>query len=91
MSPGVAYTRVKYLRVWDIQGPLKREEADVPRLWRRRRQEMNLLPSAYGHLTAGIKCMQEADAGRLPDFALVKEIELPSRWWEGGPTAKPTG
>ena len=34
--------------------------------------------------------LQEADAGRLPDFALVKEIELPSRWWEGSLNAKPT-
>ena len=28
-------------RPQNVQGPLKREEADVPRLWRRRRREMN--------------------------------------------------
>ena len=35
--------------------------------------------------------LQDADAGRLPDFAQVKEIELPSKWWEGSLNVKPMG
>ena len=57
VCPKMGHVKPTRERPQNVQGPLKREEADVPRLWQRRRREMNLSPSAYGHLTAGMKCI----------------------------------